>query len=179
MGNFNGNHPGFAESRALPFQSGRDFRSEVTLWCMDNERIREICLALPHVTETVNWGHHLVYWVGDRDIGGKMFAMTDLDGTGIGVLWFHCGAERFHELLEREGIRASPYLAKVFWVTLERWDVMRPREIESELRRAHALICEKLPKRTRAVLALPEKERAKVIRERKKTLAARAKTKRK
>jgi predicted DNA-binding protein (MmcQ/YjbR family) len=68
---------------------------------MDNERIREICLALPHVTETVNWGHHLVYWAGDRDIGGKMFAMTDLDGTGIGVLWFHCGAERFHELLER------------------------------------------------------------------------------
>ena len=50
---------------------------------MDNERIREICLGLPHVTETLNWGHHLVYWVGDRNIGGKMFAMTDLDGTGI------------------------------------------------------------------------------------------------
>ena len=71
---------------------------------MDNERIREICLALPHAAETLNWGHHLVYWAGDRDIGGKMFAMTDLDGTGTGVLWFHCGAERFHELLEREGI---------------------------------------------------------------------------
>ena len=71
---------------------------------MDNERIREICMALPHAAETLNWGHHLVYWAGDRDIGGKMFAMTDLDGTGIGVLWFHCGAERFHELLESEGI---------------------------------------------------------------------------
>ena len=69
---------------------------------MDNERIREICLALPHARETLNWGHHLVYWAGDRDIGGKMFAMTDLDGTGTGVLWFHCGAERFHELLERD-----------------------------------------------------------------------------
>ena len=34
---------------------------------MDNERIREICMALPHVKETVNWGHHLVYWAGDRD----------------------------------------------------------------------------------------------------------------
>src|SRR5690348_3109204 len=81
---------------------------------MDNERIRAICMALPHVAETVNWGHHLVYWAGDRDLGGKMFAMTDLspqrrrpvagdpedlDGTGTGVLWFHCGAERFHELL--------------------------------------------------------------------------------
>ena len=144
---------------------------------MDNERVRAICLALPHVTETLNWGHHLVYFVGDKAIGGKMFAMTDLDGTGTGVLWFHCGAERFHELLENEGICASPYLARAHWVTLERWDALRPREIEEELRLAHGLIYEKLPKRTRTVLALPEKERAKVVRERKKLVAEREKVK--
>jgi predicted DNA-binding protein (MmcQ/YjbR family) len=144
---------------------------------MDNERIREICLKLPHVTETLNWGHHLVYFVGDKDIGGKMFAMTDLDGTGTGVLWFHCGAERFHELLENEGIIASPYLARAYWVTLERWDALRPREIEDELRRAYALIYEKLPRRTKTVLAMPEKEQAKLIRERKILLAERAKAK--
>jgi predicted DNA-binding protein (MmcQ/YjbR family) len=143
---------------------------------MDNERIRAICLALPHVAETVNWGHHLVYWVGDRAIGGKMFAMTDLDGTGTGVCWFHCGAERFHELLETEGIIAAPYLAKAHWVTVERWDVLRPRDYENELRRAHALIYEKLPKRTKTVLEMPEKERTKLIRERKKTLAAQARS---
>lgn len=144
---------------------------------MDNERIRAICMAMPHVCETVNWGHHLVYWVGDRDIGGKMFAMTDLDGTGFGVLWFHAGAERFHELLEVEGISASPYLAKVHWVTIERWDVLRPREVEEELKRAYALIYEKLPPRTKKVLGLPEKERTKVIRERKKVVAGRKKAK--
>jgi predicted DNA-binding protein (MmcQ/YjbR family) len=137
---------------------------------MDNERIHALCLALPHVVETVNWGHHLVYWVGDRDIGGKMFAMTDLDGTGTGVLWFHAGAERFHELLESEGIIPAPYMARAFWVTVLGWDALRPREFEDELRRAHALIYEKLPKRTRAVLALPEKDRTKLIRERKRTL---------
>ena len=141
---------------------------------MDNERIREICMALPHVCETVNWGHHLVYWAGDRDVGGKMFAMTDLDGTGTGVLWFHCGAERFHELLETDGIIASPYLAKAYWVTLERWDALRPREIEEELRRAHALIFERLPARTKAIVALPEKEQKKAISDRKKALAARS-----
>ena len=144
---------------------------------MDNERIRALCLALPYVTETLNWGHHLVYFVGDRDIGGKMFSMTDLDGSGTGVLWFHCGAERFHELLENEGICASPYLARAYWVTLERWDALRPREIEDELRRAHALIYEKLPKRTKAILAMPEKGRTRLIRERKKLLAERAKAK--
>jgi predicted DNA-binding protein (MmcQ/YjbR family) len=144
---------------------------------MDNERVREICLALPNVVETLNWGHHLVYFVGDRDIGGKMFAMTDLDGTGTGVLWFHCGAERYHELVEREGLSGSPYLAKAHWVTVDRWDVLRPREVEVELGLAHGLIYEKLPKRTKAVLAMPEKERGKVIRERKKVVAAREKAK--
>ena len=138
---------------------------------MDNERVRAICMAMPHVAETLNWGHHLVYFVGDREIGGKMFAMTDVDGTGFGVLWFHCGAERFHELQEREGISASPYLARAHWVTLERWDALRPREIEEELKRAYELIYAKLPARTRKVLAMPEAERKKIIRERKKAAA--------
>jgi hypothetical protein len=91
------------------------------------------------------------------------------------VLWFHCGAERFHELLEVDGIIASPYLAKAHWVTLERWDALRPREIEEELRRARDLIFERLPKRTKSVLALPEKDRKKAISARKKDLETRAK----
>jgi predicted DNA-binding protein (MmcQ/YjbR family) len=141
---------------------------------MDNERIRAICLGLPHVRETLNWGQVLVYWVGDREIGGKMFALTNADGLGDVVLSFHCGAERFHELLENEGIRAAPHLARAWWVALERWDALCPCEIEDELIRAHALIYEKLPRRTKAVLALPEKQRAKLIRERKKLLATRS-----
>jgi predicted DNA-binding protein (MmcQ/YjbR family) len=144
---------------------------------MDNERIREICLAMPHVTETLNWGHHLVYFVGDKEIGGKMFAMTDLDGSGTGVLWFHAGVERFHELMEYEDIVASPYLARVHWVTLLRWDALRPSEIEEELRQAYKLVEAKLAPRTRKILALPEKERSKAIRERKKVLKERAKAK--
>jgi predicted DNA-binding protein (MmcQ/YjbR family) len=138
---------------------------------MDNERIRAICMSLPHVAETLNWGEVLVYWVGEREIGGKMFALTNADGMGDVVLSFHCGAERFHELLENEGIRPAPHLARAWWVALEQWDTLKPREIAEELVRAHALIYEKLPKRTKAVLAMPEKERAKLIRERKKALA--------
>jgi predicted DNA-binding protein (MmcQ/YjbR family) len=64
-------------------------------------------------------------------------------------------------------------LARASWVALDRWDALRPREIEDELTRAHSLIYEKLPNRTKAFLALPEKERAKLIRERKKLLAER------
>ena len=142
---------------------------------MDNERIRAICMALPNVAETVNWGHHLVYWVGDREIGGKMFAMTDLDGTGYDKLLFHTGEERFHEFLEREGVVASPYLAKAKWVTMLEWDALRPREIEEALANAHALIYAKLPGRTKKILAMPEAERKKVIRERKAAATAKLK----
>lgn len=141
---------------------------------MDNERVRDFCLSLPHAAETLNWGHHLVYWVGEREIGGKMFAMTDADGTGFGVLWFHCGAERFYELLEIEGISAAPHLARAHWVAVEHWNVMRQREFEDELKRAHQLIYDKLPKRVKDLLSLPEKERNKTIAARKKLLAARA-----
>ncbi len=57
----------------------------------------------------------------------------------------------------------------------ERWSVLRPREIEDELKQAHALIFEKLPPKTKTILALPEKDRARLIRERKKALASKAK----
>ncbi len=144
---------------------------------MDNERIRAICLALPHAVETFNWGQVLVYWVGDREIGGKSFAMTNVDGMGSVVLSFRCGPERFHELLEIDGIRPAPYSANAYWVAMERWDALRPHQLEDELARAYALIYEKLPKRVKAILDMPEKERAKLIRERKKLLAARKEAK--
>jgi predicted DNA-binding protein (MmcQ/YjbR family) len=114
--------------------------------------------------------------VGDRDLGGKMFAMTDVDGIGIGVLWFHCGMERFHELLENEGVFAAPHLARAHWVALEHWNALPARQIEDELHRAHTLIYAKLPKRVKAVLALPKKEQAGLLRERRKLLAAQGKT---
>ena len=113
----------------------------------------------------------MLFWVGDKAIGGKMFAVIDVDGTGDGVLSFHCGAERFHELVEMDGVIPAPYSAHNFWVLVERWDAMRARQYEEELRLAHALIYDKLPKRTKTVLAMPEKERAGMIRERKKLLA--------
>ena len=147
---------------------------------MDNERIREVCLALPLVKETLNWGHVLVYWVGEREIGGKMFALTLLDGNWMEkpgpVLSFHCGAERYHELLEVEGLIPAPHFARANWVAMERWDALRPREVEQELVRARDLIYQKMPPKTKAALALPEKERARLIRERKKVLAAKAET---
>ena len=139
---------------------------------MDVERLREVLVKLPHVEETVQWGDNLVFWAGDKAIGGKMFALADLEGGGKGVLSFHVGPERYNELLEHEGVIPAPYMARIFWVCLERWDALPQRELEALLVRAYERVFAGLPKRTKDVLAMPAAQRRKLIAERRKTLAA-------
>jgi predicted DNA-binding protein (MmcQ/YjbR family) len=140
---------------------------------MDAEKLRRLLLGLPHVEETVQWGDNLVLWAGDKSIGGKMFAVVNLSGAGKTVIAFAAGPERFAELVEVEGIIPAPYMARMHWVALERWDALRASELEELLRAAHALIFNKLPPRTRAVLAMEPKARAKLIKDRKALLAKR------
>lgn len=142
---------------------------------MDAERARAFLLTLPHVAETVQWGDNLVFWAGDKVIGGKMFCLINLDADGRAPISFAAGPERFAELLEREGFTPAPYLARAFWVAAESWSVLRPAEWQAELRAAHALIFAKLPRRTRDILALPARQRAAALASRKKLLATRAK----
>ena len=144
---------------------------------MDVERVRAFLLALPHVVETMQWGDNLVFWVGDKAIGGKMFCLLNLDADARGVVSYAAGAERFAELVEREGIGPAPYMARIHWVAVERWSVLRNAEWESELRAAHEITLSKLPKKAREVLAMPERARAKLVAERRKVLAERAEEK--
>jgi predicted DNA-binding protein (MmcQ/YjbR family) len=132
---------------------------------MDVEQVRKFLLDLAHVAETMQWGANLVFWVGDKAIGGKMFALANLDGDGRAVISYCAGPERYAELLEREGILPAPYLARAYWVAVERWDVFRSAEWKSELTSAHEIVRAKLPKRVQKVLALPLKEQQRLIRE--------------
>ena len=143
---------------------------------MDAERARAFLLTLPHVAETLQWGDNLVFWVGDKSIGGKMFALVNLSADAHGVISFAAGPERALELLEREGFYPAPYLARAHWVTTADWTSLRPAEWQAELRNAHAVIFAKLPKRTRDVLALPAKQRDSLITTRKKKLAVAGRT---
>jgi len=115
---------------------------------MDAERIRAFLLTLPHAVETMQWGANLVFWVGDKAIGGKMFALVNLDADGKAIISYSAGPERYSELLETEGIIPAPYMARIDWVAVERWNVFRTPEWEQELRAAHALTFAKLPPRT-------------------------------
>jgi predicted DNA-binding protein (MmcQ/YjbR family) len=139
---------------------------------MDAERARDFLRKLPHVAETMQWGNNLVFWIGDKAIGGKMFALVNLDADShLRVISFAAGAERFHELLENEGVIPAPYAARNYWVALERWSAIPGRELEDLLRAAHRLTYEKLPQRTKDVLALSRQEFRKLLAARKKLLA--------
>ncbi len=141
---------------------------------MNAERIRGFLLNLPHVVETMQWGNNLVFWVGDKAIGGKMFTLLDIDGGGAAVASFSAGPETYLELLELPGLIPAPYMARIHWIAAEHWDVFRPSEWEVYLRRAHDLTLAKLPPRTLAVLAMRAPERRRLIAERRKLLAEKA-----
>jgi predicted DNA-binding protein (MmcQ/YjbR family) len=143
---------------------------------MDAEQVRESLLKLPHVEETMQWGANLVFWVGDKAVGGKMFALVNLDEDGKAVLSFHAGPEVYAELLEIDGVIPAPYMARIFWVALTRWDAIPGRELLELLAHARDLVYAKLPKRMKDVLAMPPTARKKWIAERKKLLASRKPT---
>jgi predicted DNA-binding protein (MmcQ/YjbR family) len=114
--------------------------------------------------------------VGDKAIGGKMFALVNLDGDGKHApIAYAAGQERFSELVEIEGVTPAPYFARIFWVAVQRWEVFRDAEWELELRAAHEITLAKLPPNTRTVLALPVKEQKRMVAERKKLVAGKAK----
>jgi predicted DNA-binding protein (MmcQ/YjbR family) len=116
---------------------------------MDADQMRLFLLKLPHVVETLQWGDNLVFWVGDKTIGGKMFALVNLDGKGRGLISYPAGQAHFAELVEIEGLFPAPYFARIWWVAAERWDVFRRNEWERELRAAYDITLAKLAPRTR------------------------------
>jgi predicted DNA-binding protein (MmcQ/YjbR family) len=111
------------------------------------EWVRAYCLALPHTTESVQWGEHLVF-----KVGGKIYAIAALEPVGNRIS-FKCSPEDFASLCEREDIIPAPYLARAQWVALETEDALPVPELKRLLRDAHALIFAKLSKKLKANLA--------------------------
>jgi predicted DNA-binding protein (MmcQ/YjbR family) len=130
---------------------------------MNIDSLRKFLHSLPYVEETMQWGDNLVFWVGNKAIGGKMFALANLSADHHGMLSFSAGPERYHELLETEGAFPAPYMARIFWVAIEQYDAFSEAELKQLLRNAHQLTLAKMPKRTRDALALPASERKKLI----------------
>jgi len=124
---------------------------------MDLEAIRRFCLRLPHVTEQVQWGDHLVFKVGD-----KMFLVAALEPSKH-ALSLKVSAEAFEQLQEIDGIFPAPYLARAKWLALREFGLLRDDEMRELISAAHALVFASLPRSRREALtaARPAPARAK------------------
>lgn len=120
---------------------------------MNIDWIRQHCLSLPHTTETVQWGDHLVF-----KIGGKIYAIAALEPGGH-CLSVKCSPDEFAVLVERPGVVPAPYLARAYWVALESQDALPRAEIKRLLSRAYELVRAKLPKGIQAALGPPARSR--------------------
>jgi predicted DNA-binding protein (MmcQ/YjbR family) len=123
---------------------------------MTVDSLRQICLALPGVTEDVKWVQDLCFCVG-----GKMFVVVNLEPPH--QMSFKCSTESFAELIEREGVIPAPYLARAMWVQeSELGTVLERRELEPLLRLSYELVLATLPMSKRpgaATQAHPAKTR--------------------
>ena len=111
--------------------------------------IREHCLSLPHTTEQIQWGNHLLF-----KIGGKMYAITSVDDPS-GKITFKVPEEEFDDLVEREGIGQAAYLAKRKWISIENEATMPRAELRQRLTRSYELVKSGLPKKAQTELSIP------------------------
>jgi predicted DNA-binding protein (MmcQ/YjbR family) len=102
---------------------------------MNVDEIRNFCLAFPQTTEKLQWGDALCF-----KTRGKMFAVLGLDRVRF---TFKCTPETFAELIERQNIRPSPYLARYKWVMLDRLDALRNDELRDLIRLSYEMVAAK------------------------------------
>jgi predicted DNA-binding protein (MmcQ/YjbR family) len=125
---------------------------------MDVEQARRYLRGRPHVEETMQWGANLVYWAAPKAIGGKMFALIDLNEDQRReqgrrpVLSFYAGPSAYPELLERDGVIPAPYLARAYWVALVDWEALATAELKLLLEAAHVGVTARLPRKVREML---------------------------
>jgi len=122
----------------------------------DADWIRKFCLSLADTTEKLQWGENLCF-----KVRGKIFAIVDLSQGKLTPITFKCAPERFHELLEIEGISPAPYVGRYKWILLEHSNVLSSDELEDLIRQSYDLVVAKAPKKkaTRKKTASPRRKK--------------------
>jgi predicted DNA-binding protein (MmcQ/YjbR family) len=111
----------------------------------DVEWIRKLCLSLPDATENLQWGETLCF-----KVHGKLFVTMHLSEGKLSPVVFKCTSEKFHELIEIEGISPAPYVGRYKWVLLANSNVLPSSELEALIRQSYELVVAKAPKKKAA-----------------------------
>jgi len=106
----------------------------------DVDWIRELCLSFPDVTEDMPWGDDLCF-----KIHGKIFAGIVLADGRFPRVTLKSSPERFHDLLETEGISPAPYVGRYKWIQLANSNLLPARDLESLIRQSYEMVAAKAP----------------------------------
>ncbi len=79
----------------------------------DVDWIRKLCLSFPDAVENLQWGETLCF-----KVRGKLFATVHLAEGKLAPVVLKSSPEKFHELVEIEGISPAPYVGRYKWVML-------------------------------------------------------------
>ena len=104
----------------------------------DVDAIRKFCLSFPNVTEDMPWGDDLCF-----KVHGKIFAGLVLSDGKFPRVTLKASPERFHALLETEGITPAPYVGRYKWIQLERSNLLAAAELEFLIRQSYELVASK------------------------------------
>jgi predicted DNA-binding protein (MmcQ/YjbR family) len=96
-------------------------------------QLRQICLPLHEVRETVKWGHPTF------EAGKKMFAVLD-SYQGRTCIAFRSTAEKLPELLADERFYAAPYGARQHWVCMHADGPIQWKKLADLLRESYRLV---------------------------------------
>ena len=110
---------------------------------MDLDKLRDLCLSFPGATEGLKWEDHICFMVAE-----KIFCITGEHG-GVS---FKVTPEDSEELIEMDGIVATPYMARNHWVTVQQFSKLRPKEWQQYISQSYELIRSKLHKKVQQAL---------------------------
>jgi predicted DNA-binding protein (MmcQ/YjbR family) len=108
----------------------------------DADWLRELCLSFPDASEKLQWGENLCF-----KVRGKIFAIVDLSEGSLAPVTLKSAPERFHDLLEIEGIAPAPYVGRYKWILLEHSNVVSADELEALIRQSYELVAANAPKK--------------------------------
>lgn len=111
--------------------------------------LRRLTAGWPGVNESIKWQADRVF-----DVGGKMFAVTPIDGTSAGGISFKVPDDHFLALTDQPGIAPAPYAARYRWVLVTEPERYGNGWLAEQVRRSYELVAAKLPRKSRVALGL-------------------------